>query len=64
MFDIISGITKVALSPIRGVSELIDDAQQNNSEAETGLAIMTLGISSLVKGTAKGIKDGADDIFN
>lgn len=64
MFDIISGITKVALSPIRGVSELIDDIQQNNSEGETAIAIATLGISSLVKGTAKGIRDGAEEIFN
>jgi hypothetical protein len=61
--NLISGMLKVALSPIKAVTEVIDDVSGENSEAEQGLSILTLGASSIVKGVAKGIKDGAEDIF-
>lgn len=63
MKNIIKGITKVALSPLAGMKEIIDDVAGNNSESEQGLSILTVGISSVVKGTAKGIKSGVEDIF-
>ena len=63
MFDILSGVTKVAISPLRGVSEAIDDISGSNSDEEQVIAISSLGLSSLVKGTAKGVKSGCDDIF-
>lgn len=61
--NILKGLTKIALSPIRGVTEIIDDISGENSESEQGISIITLGISSVVKGTAKGIKDGVEDIY-
>ena len=61
--SIFKGIMKVALSPLRGAKELVDDISGNNSESEQGLSILTTGISSIVKGTAKGIKNGVEDIF-
>jgi hypothetical protein len=63
MFNIIKGITKIALSPLSGVKEVIDDISGDNSETEQGLSILTTGISSVAKGTAKGIIDGVEDIF-
>lgn len=63
MFNIIKGITKVALSPLNGVKEVFDDITGENSESEQGVSILTVGLSSIVKGTAKGIKEGVEDIF-
>jgi hypothetical protein len=62
--SLFKGLLEVALSPLNGVKEVIDDVSGNNEESEQGLAILTLGVSSLVKGTAKGIKKGTEDIFN
>lgn len=64
MLNLIKGITKIATSPLRGVVELVDDVSGNNSESEQSLSILSAGTSSVVKGTAKGIKDGVNDIFN
>ena len=57
------GIVKIALSPIAGVAEVIDDVSGRNSESEQAFGIGSLGVSSFVKGTAKGIKSGSQDIF-
>ena len=61
--SIFKGIAKIALSPLRGVKEIVDDISDKNGEAEGGLSILTLGVSSIIKGTAKGLKKGVEDIF-
>ena len=59
---IFKGLAKVVLSPIRGVAEIGKDL--TDSESANGLlTIMTLGASSVIKGTAKGIKDGVEEIY-
>lgn len=60
---IFSGLVKVALSPLAGVKEVIDDVSGNNSEGEQGASILTIGASSAIKGTAKGLKEGIEEIF-
>lgn len=64
MMNLFKGVAKVALSPVAGVAEVFSDLSGGNSESEQGLSIMTCGLSSLAKGTAKGICSGASDIFN
>lgn len=61
---IFSGLAKVALSPIKGVVQIADDLSGNDGESSQGLSILTCGLSSVIKGTAKGLKSGSDDIFN
>ena len=61
---LLSGITKVVLSPVNGVAEIVRDLDGENSEEAQGISILTCGISSVIKGTAKAIRDGADDIIN
>lgn len=61
---IIQGITKIALSPLLGVKEVVDDLSKKNGEEQQGLSILTAGTSSVAKGTLKGIIDGIDDIFS
>jgi len=61
--SIFKGIAKVALSPLKGVAEVGKDLSGENGESDKGLSILTVGISSLAKGTAKGIEEGVDDIF-
>ena len=61
---ILKGVTKIALSPIRGIAEIAMDLNGNNGEDKQGLSILTIGVSSVVKGTAKGIVDGVSDIFD
>jgi hypothetical protein len=63
MFNIIKGLTKVVLSPLNGVKEVIDDISGENEEVSQGMSILTIGASSVVKGVAKGIKSGVEDIF-
>jgi hypothetical protein len=60
---ILKGILKVALSPLNGVKEIVDDLQEENGEEAKGVAILSAGVSSVVKGTAKGIKEGVEEIF-
>jgi hypothetical protein len=60
---IIKGLFKVALSPLSGVKEIIDDIKGENGDSSQGISILTTGLSSIVKGTAKGIKKGVEDIF-
>jgi len=60
----LKGILQVATSPIRGLAEVIDDVSGKNSESEQGLSILTVGLSSVIKGTAKGIKSGSKNIFD
>jgi len=57
------GITKIVLSPLAGALEVIDDISGDNTETEQGLSIITLGVSSIVKGTAKTLKNGVEDII-
>ncbi len=60
---IFTGLAKIALSPLKGVSEVIDDIKGDNGESSQGASILSVGISSVIKGTAKGIKKGTDEIF-
>jgi hypothetical protein len=62
--NIFKGITKTVLSPLNGIKELVDDISGENSDAEQGLSILTLGASSIVKGTAKKLKEGIEDILD
>lgn len=57
-----NGILKIVLSPLNGVAEIIKDVKGDNSEGEQGLSILTLGISSIVKGTSKAIVKGVEQI--
>lgn len=61
---IFKGLLKVGLSPLRGVKQIVDDFQEDDGGVAGGLSILTLGASSVIKGTAKGIKDGVGDIFD
>lgn len=62
------GITKIVLSPLRGIKEIKDDMSGKYSDDDEGLSqalcISTLGASSLIKGTAKSIWSGLEDIFD
>lgn len=60
---IFKGLIKVGLSPLRGVKQIVDDFEENDGGVSAGLSILTLGASSVVKGTAKGLKEGVEDIF-
>ena len=64
MFNIISGLAKIALSPIRGVAQLASTIAGNESENDESAAILSMGIAPIIKGTFKGITDGANDIFS
>ncbi|MBU1067719.1 hypothetical protein KKE60_08010 [Patescibacteria group bacterium] len=57
------GIIKIGLSPLLGTKEIIDDMGGKNSEEEQGISILSCGLSSIIKGTAKGLKSGIKDIF-
>ena len=60
---IFKGLAKVILSPIKGIAEIKEDL--TDAESPNGLlTIMTLGASSVIKGTIKGIKEGAEEIFD
>lgn len=61
---ILRGLTKVALSPLRGIKEIGEDLSGNNDSPAGGLSAATFGASSIVKGTFKGIVEGVDEIFN
>jgi len=61
--NLFKGLAKITTSPLRGVKEIVDDVKGDNGDAYGGLSILTLGASSLIKGTAKGLSDGVDDIF-
>lgn len=60
---ILNGIAKIALSPVRGVAEVFSDVSGNNGEENQGLSILTVGLSSVVKGTFKGIEKGVEEIY-
>lgn len=68
--SILKGLLKVGLSPLNGVAEIFRDLSGRSDEEsdDTGaiqaLSGLTLGASSVIKGTAKGIVDGVDEIFN
>lgn len=60
---ILKGLLKVGLSPLRGVKEVIDDVRGENGD-EGMMSILTLGATGAIKGTAKGLKDGIEEIFD
>lgn len=62
--NILKGITKIVLSPIKAVTEIVDDIKGENGDDSQFVAIATTGVSSLIKGLAKGIKEGSEDIFD
>lgn len=62
--SILKGLLKVGLSPLRGVKEIIDDVSGDNDKGSQAGSILTFGATSVVKGTAKGLKDGIEEIFN
>jgi hypothetical protein len=61
--NLFKGIIKIATSPLRGVKEVFDDVSGDNDESAQGASILTVGVSSILKGTAKGLKSGIEDIF-
>lgn len=61
--NIFKAITKIAFSPVRAVAEVVKDVSGKNSDDEQGLAILTLGASSVIKGLAKSVKEASDEIF-
>jgi hypothetical protein len=61
---LLTGLLKIGLSPLKGIAEVVDDLSGNNSDAEQGLSVLTLGTSSVIKGTVKSIKRGVDDILD
>lgn len=58
------GLFKIALSPLKGIAEIKDDLCGDNDEGCQLVSIMTFGVSSIIKGTLNGIKQGVDDIFD
>lgn len=60
--SILKGLLQIATAPLRGVTEIYDDIKGKNSESEQGVSILTCGLSSVAKGTLKGLKDGLDSI--
>lgn len=59
---LLTWLVKVALSPLKWVEELVKDITFNNSEEEGLASALTLGVSSLIKWTAKWIQEGIEDI--
>lgn len=60
MFKLLS---KVVLSPLNGVAEVARDISGRNGESSQGVSILTLGASSLIKGTTKGVVSAMDELF-
>ena len=48
--------------PIRCLGEIRDDLSGDNDDADAGLSIMTLGLSSIVKGIGKTIEKSVDKL--
>ncbi len=63
MSKIIKGIAEVGLSPLVGLAKLAEDISGDSTDEEQALAILTLGASSVIKGTFMGITKGVSDIF-
>lgn len=61
---IIRGLTKIALSPLNGVKEVITDSVGDNGEEKQGLSVLSVGTLPMLRGTVKGIIDGFDDLTN
>lgn len=54
--SLFEAIGELCATPIRCLGELKDDLSGDNDDADAGLAIMTLGLSSVVKGIGKSIE--------
>lgn len=61
--SIFKAITKLVFSPVRAIAEVVKDVSGENDEASQGLSILTGGVSSVVKGLAKSIKEASDEVF-
>lgn len=59
---LLTWLLRVALSPLKWVEELVKDITFNNPEEEWLASALTLGVSSLIKWTAKWIQEGIEDI--
>ena len=60
----LKGLTKLVSFPIKAVAEIVDDLSANNSDESMVVSLATLGISSVVKGTAKAVKEASEEIFD
>lgn len=54
--SLFEALGELCTMPIRCLGEITDDLTGENDTAETGLAIMTLGMSSVIKGIGKTIQ--------
>lgn len=63
MFWILSWLAKVALSPLNWIAEVIKDVSWDNWEDSQWASILSMWLSSVVKGTAKWIKKWVDEIM-
>lgn len=61
--NIFKAITKVVLSPIKAVAEVVEDIKGDNGDDSQFASIATMGVSSLVKGAAKAVKEASDEVF-
>lgn len=59
---LLTWLLRVVLSPLKWVEELVKDITFNNPEEEWLASALTLGVSSLIKWTAKWIQEGIEDI--
>ena len=61
---LLSGLTKIALSPVVGVAQVIADVTSDDDDGLTrGAAIASLGTIPMAKGTIKGVVNGVTDIL-
>lgn len=61
--SIFKAFAKIAFSPIRAVSEVVKDVSGDNDELSQALSILTLGISSVIKGLARSVEEASDEIY-
>ena len=59
LFD---SVGELFTAPVRVLGELRDDLSGDNDSADQGLSIMTLGLSSVVKGIGKTIENAVDKL--
>lgn len=57
-------LTKVVLSPIKAVAEVVEDLKGDNGDSSQFASIATLGISSVVKGAAKAVAEASEEVFD
>ena len=57
-----SGITRIVLTPVAIVDEVLNDVTGKNGEESQTVSILTTGISSAVKGTVRNVARGLEDM--